>query len=367
MRRQRILYIMHVDWDWVKQRPHFLAQHLSRLNDVLVFYPHVSRRSNLSKNDRNGLRLHPFFRIPFSGRFPLLRNLNVILLRIIFRFFIWRHCPDVLWVTSPEFFKYVPRNISAKLVYDCMDDILAFPVNAPRRSLLEAEEKELIGASSLVFCSSNSLRGRLIARAGHVEKYVVIHNALEPSAFSSASEKTVSVKKAGAYTLGYVGTISSWLDCEALIKIVNQFASVEIHLLGPLENLEMALPSHERIKFRGPIRHGDLQAHVSCFDALLMPFQVTELTQAIDPVKLYEYVFFDKPIVSVRYPEIERFSEFVDFYVGHEELISILGRYLSEGFRKKYSDEARESFISGNTWSRRVACIEEKLFEFRNS
>jgi glycosyltransferase involved in cell wall biosynthesis len=229
-----------------------------------------------------------------------------------------------------------------------------------------ANEKELINACSNVFCSSENLRNKLIARAGYPEKYSVVYNAFEPSAFSGTSGNIETGKKRGPYVLGYVGTISSWLDFEALNKIVNAFPSVEIHLLGPIENLGMVLSQHERIKYLGAVRHEEIQTHVNKFDALMMPFQVTELIQSVDPVKLYEYVFFDKPIVSVRYTEIERFSDFVDFYTDHEGLISIIGRYLTEGFRKKYSDSERLRFTASNTWSSRVSRIEEVLSETRD-
>lgn len=369
--RHRIVYIMNVDWDWAKQRPHFLAQHLSRSHDMLVIYPYAWKRSNLSSNDRNGVRLYPFFRFPLGGRFALIRDLNVFLLRMMARVFLRWHRPDFVWISSPELFEYLPKHIPAKLVYDCMDDVLEFPRNTYRRSSLAANEKELITVSSLVLCSSNYLRDKLVTRSGHAEKYSVIHNAFEPSSFLNVSEKSELRKRTGVYVLGYVGTISSWLDFEALIKIVNEFNSIEIHLMGPIENFGMPLPQHERIKFLGAVRHGDIQKYVNRFDALMMPFHVTELIQSVDPVKVYEYVFFDKPIVSVRYPEIEKFSDFVDFYTNHEELIEIIDRYLNEGFRKKYSDEVRSQFVAINTWAHRVVRIEEKLsqseVECRNS
>ena len=61
--RPRILYIMNVDWDWVMQRPHFLALHLSRSHDVTVMYPYAWRRANLGRNERGGMRLFAFFRL----------------------------------------------------------------------------------------------------------------------------------------------------------------------------------------------------------------------------------------------------------------------------------------------------------------
>lgn len=350
----RIVYIMNVDWDWVKQRPHFLALQLSKSNHVTILYPFAVRRAHLVKNGREGLRLYPIFRIPFGGRFVLVQKINSFVLRIIANVFLKWSRPDIIWISSPELFELLPKRRTAKLVYDCMDDVLAFPTNAHRKRTLEASERELVRSCAHVFCSSANLRDKLIERAGCHEKYTTVHNAFEPSSFSDCAALPEVKTSPEKYMLGYVGTISSWLDFEALVKVVDEFPSVEIRLFGPIDNLEGGRPEHKRIKFQGALNHKDIRGHIHGVDALIMPFKVTDLVQSVDPVKLYEYIFFDKPIISVRYLEIERFAEFLDFYTGHEELIRILDQYLSDGFKKKkYSDEQRSEFIKSNTWSRR--------------
>ena len=35
---KKILYLMHVPWGWIKQRPHFIAENLSKYYKVNVFY-----------------------------------------------------------------------------------------------------------------------------------------------------------------------------------------------------------------------------------------------------------------------------------------------------------------------------------------
>ena len=362
--RHRIMFIMNVDWNWAKQRPHFIAQHLSLSQEVIVLYPFAWRRAHLVKNKCDGVKPFPFFRIPLGGRFSFVRKLNVFLLRIVAKVFLTWLRPDIVWVSSPELFEYLPRHLPAKVIYDCMDDVLAFPSNAPRKGLLAASERDLINASSHVFCSSANLRNKLIERAGCSEKYTVVHNAFEPSSFAELADDYKPDKVAGRYVLGYIGTISSWMDFEALFIILDEFPSVEIHLMGPIENLGIGLPKHDRIKYLGTVPHADIKSRVTEFDALIMPFKVTDLIQSVDPVKLYEYVFFNKPIVSVRYPEIERFSDFVDFYTDYQELVMTLNRYLSDQFQNKYLDTKRVEFISSNTWSDRVKQIKEVLGRF---
>jgi hypothetical protein len=154
------------------------------------------------------------------------------------------------------------------------------------------------------------------------------------------------------------------MDFGALLSIVNEFPLIEIHLLGPVDNLEVPLPQHAQIKYLGVVRHEEIPGYVRNFDALIMPFKVTDLIISVDPVKLYEYVFFNKPIVSVRYSEIERFSQFVDFYSDKNELVAIITRYFIEGFRCKYLDDSRDLFLKANTWAQRVACIELQLGKY---
>jgi teichuronic acid biosynthesis glycosyltransferase TuaH len=360
-KKYRIFYVMNVDWDWVKQRPHFLALHLSRKHEVLVIYPHAWRRNNLAINDRSNIQLYPFYRIPFGGRFLFIHNLNVFLFRVISKIIIFWHRSDLVWISSPELYEYLPSGLSSNIVYDCMDDVLAFPKNAIRKHLLAESETKLINASSIVFCSSENLREKLISRAGQSEKIFIVNNAFEPSGFLNFSEKNESRVAIKNLVFGYVGTISSWLDFDVLIKIVNLFPSIEFHLIGPIEHLQKPFPMHDRIKYLGTANHNDIPFYTSHFDALIMPFHVTELIESVDPVKIYEYIFFNKPIVSVKYRELEKFSCFVDFYNTPEEFIGLVKCYIDNGFHKKYSNEMRKNFINQNCWENRIDAIEAFL------
>lgn len=358
---KKIVYIMNVDWDWIKQRPHFLAEHLSRLNKIIVLYPYAWRRKQLVKNDRSGITPYPLYHLPFSKRFAFIRKMNTFLVRFVARIYLAWIRPDILWVASPELFEYLPLNFSGKIIYDCMDDVLSFQKKMSHRQFLEFNERKLIEKCSQVFCSSKNLRDKLIARAGCSNKYKIIYNAFEPFSVENPLIHEKKIKNKENYVLGYIGTISSWLDFDALMKLLNLFDSIEVHLVGPVEKSEVILPQHKRMKFVGPILHKDIPARILEFDALLMPFHVTDLIQSVDPVKLYEYIFFNKPITSVRYKEIERFDSFIDFYDDHGELILIIEKYLKEGFMKKYSDSERIQFISSNTWMDRAKQIQECL------
>ena len=46
---KKILYVMHISWGWIKQRPQFIAEELAKTCEVDVYY----RMSNHNKKGEN--------------------------------------------------------------------------------------------------------------------------------------------------------------------------------------------------------------------------------------------------------------------------------------------------------------------------
>ena len=97
------------------------------------------------------------------------------------------------------------------------------------------------------------------------------------------------------------------------------------------------------------------------YDCLIMPFVVNDIVRFVDPVKLYEYIAFGKCIVSIYYPEIERFRDFVFFYRTPEEYRKLLDKLTESGFPPKYTDVQRENFLKENTWNMRYNILKKEL------
>lgn len=70
---KKVLYLMHIDWNWIKQRPHFIAEKLKDKGyDIRVLYPLSRKRKNLTKNEDTNVKLCPYLRIPLRGKFKFL-------------------------------------------------------------------------------------------------------------------------------------------------------------------------------------------------------------------------------------------------------------------------------------------------------
>lgn len=357
----RILYIMNVDWCWAKQRPHFLAEHLSKFHQLKILYPFAWRRHNLAVNLDSGLNLIPLFRLPFSRFINLFKFLNHKTSCFFLKKITTCFEPQIIWITSSELIDIIPENFTGQIIYDCMDDIIEFPENFNIRDKLVAIENNLIKRSDLVICSSAYLKNKLTLRSKYNFKCIIINNAINGNLLLENVYKKNNNRNIKIFKIGYSGTISSWFDFESVLAIIEKFDFIEFHLIGPV-NKNIKIPKiKNKLIFYGHIPYQNLSKIIINFDALIMPFNLSELIKSVDPVKLYEYIYFNKPIISIKYDELEKFSKFIHFYSTQDELIRTISEITDDNYQIKYSTLERLNFLSKNTWADRVLKINNEI------
>lgn len=99
--------------------------------------------------------------------------------------------------------------------------------------------------------------------------------------------------------------------------------------------------------------------------ALVMPFIVNELIRSVNPVKMYEYIYMEKPIIAPHYGEMEKFLPYVNLYHSNEEFMSLVTQ-LCEGELQITTEKGKEmkAFAEKNTWESRYE--EVKNYCLRN-
>lgn len=244
------------------------------------------------------------------------------------------------------------------VIYDCMDNHPAFVNDERQMEIIIRQEENLIKKASLVLVSSNHLIDILKSRYGNeIEKKInLVRNGYNGAILDQA--KTVSEKKHKLYTFAYFGTISTWFNFDYILRSLEECADIQYELFGPLAGVQ--IPKHERIHYHGTIEHEKLLENIKDADCLIMPFLINEIIEAVDPVKLYEYINFNKNILTCRYEEIERFEPFVYFYTGYDEFIKQILN-LKKSNDVKYSNDDRETFLRENSWKCRVDTIIKTL------
>ena len=65
MSKKKMLYLMHIDWNWIKQRPQYIEEGLEKYFDITIVCPRNYRLKEY-KDKRN---VKVFYTIPFIRRY----------------------------------------------------------------------------------------------------------------------------------------------------------------------------------------------------------------------------------------------------------------------------------------------------------
>ncbi len=349
----RITYAMHVNWQWIRQRPHVLAEELAQSHDLLLLHFAMFHRHHRAAELEPPFAARELHRVPerLKRLGAAVRSFNARWLAHQVARAVRAHRGELLWVTDPAFAAAAAAVRGLPVVYDCMDDHAAFD-DATGPALLQ-DEQRLIERADLVLFSSATLAERVCARAP-VRRFEVVNNGVADTLLERQPPPPRRASGAAdGPVLGYFGTISHWFDWPLVMRLLDALPGARLELAGPVET---ALPEHPRVHHVGMLKHAELASFSAGCDVLVMPFVVNRLIEAVDPVKLYEYIAFGRRAIAPRYAESERFVPWVGLYRDSDEALELLRQ------RQAPPDGAlRMAFLGANTWSARMRQIDGRL------
>ena len=352
----RILYIIHTDWRWIKQRSHFLSEELKKKEDVFIVTKLSLRKGNLVKRK---LLYHcislPF--LPFAlHRIKFMVLIDKVIYVLIFKLLKNIFSYDVVIFTHPLLFQYV--RWYPKTVYDMHDDNANFyDTDSFLHKYIEKVNKEALSLSNLVVFSSRYLQKKFHSNTKHS---VLIRNGHQVSMESKTDSLYMlnNPKK-----IFYFGTISKWFDLELLVRSLYRNNGIEYNIIGPADISKI---HHPRIKWYGPLQHSDMLKLSSLADAFVMPFRITPLILGVDPVKLYEYISFCRPVIVKYYSEISQFQPFVYFYYDEKSYHLLIDRLLTNTLPPKKKNKEIHDFLINSSWGIRaeemLTAIKKRIF-----
>ncbi|HHC09411.1 MAG TPA: glycosyltransferase [Actinobacteria bacterium] len=127
---------------------------------------------------------------------------------------------------------------------------------------------------------------------------VLVPNAVDDAAFGGADADLPSDLPASEGPLiGYHGSLyGPWFDWEALRRVAEAFPDGAVVVIGDVPPDVPRLPGN--VHLLGPRPQPELPAYLRRFAVGLVPFVVSEVSHAVSPLKVYEYLASGVPVAA---------------------------------------------------------------------
>ncbi|PSW03902.1 glycosyltransferase [Photobacterium lipolyticum] len=313
-----LIYFSPVPWNSIAQRPHFFIKEAIKqgFDNIIWVNPTPSRfpelydlRRVLSPFEASSFDIPPQVKVisprlipiePFNSGYKLLNKskLDIIVAEIKSEI---KHESRHIVVGKPCLLaeKVLAEIDFTSTALDMMDDFPCFFSGLSRVSVGKTLER-MIQQVDLCIYSSTSLG----------EKYsltnlnsMLVLNACDEHFLQKAQSRKRN-PRTEKLIFGYVGTVATWFDWDVVLKLSSQYPESEIHIVGPnYSSTPSALPTN--VTLFPAIEHSKVSEVIATFDYGLIPFKQNELTESVDPVKYYEYLAHQIPVISTPFGQMK--------------------------------------------------------------
>jgi glycosyltransferase involved in cell wall biosynthesis len=259
------------------------------------------------------------------------------------------------WVYTPTVAPYLKKLPGRGLVYHCVDRWWSFADYDG--AVMRACHAQLCREADVVFASSAEL---LEDCRPHTDKAYLIRHGVEWEHFASAAlqpaARPADIADLEGPILGFFGLIHEWVDQDLLCTIADAFPEATLVLIGKVQADVSRLESRRNIRLLGQKSYADLPAYSAAFDVGLIPFVINELTMAVNPIKLREYLSAGMPVVATALPEIELLADNPMLRTARaaDEFVAGIRNFLDAGIDSEGRRDAALA-MAGESWPGRCA------------
>ena len=229
----------------------------------------------------------------------------------------------IVYISYP-FYKYLINYFEdAYIIYDVLDNLKIFSNYC---EAMEEDNEFLLKYSDLILYSSQALydHGNYAA-----ENTLLIENGVWAQDFEIPlddipEEFKLKKHRPAALAIGYHGAISELLDFD-LIENILQLNNTEVFMIGPIATFNPAksaalkatvnkLKKYRNFHLPGFVQYNHLKYYLHQFDFCIIPFVINEATDAVSPLKLFEYFACKKPVVATPTKTLLKYRHSISLY-----------------------------------------------------
>jgi len=251
--------------------------------------------------------------------------------------------------TNPLVAGFAPFDWAAEVTFFARDDWSSSPARAAYWPAYREAYRRISESGRAVAAVS----AEIIERIAPTGPAAVVPNGVEPSewlgARPGAPEWFAAIPGPRAV---YVGTLDSRLDVPGIVDLATRCPELQVVLLGPLPDPGYVadLRPLANVHLHPSVARAELVATLRNAELCLLAHRRTRLTEAMSPLKLYEYVAAGAPVISVDLPPVRDIDDRVLLVESVGDFADVVSVALAMGT----DDEGRRTdFITANSWAAR--------------
>jgi glycosyltransferase involved in cell wall biosynthesis len=152
--------------------------------------------------------------------------------------------------------------------------------------------------------------------------------------------------------LGYFGLISEYVDLELIAAVARRRPEWSFVFVGSARCDARALDGLDNVHLLGGKPYEELPRYCRAFDVGLIPFRMNQLTRAVNPIKLREYLAAGLPVVSTPLPEVLCYNPAVQTAETPDRFVYACAQALT--MTGNGDAAARRAMVRDESWRARV-------------
>jgi len=381
-----VIFLSDISWNNLHQRPHHIAAALAERWEVLWVQPATLSETPHFRPLSVAPNIHtltvPAF--PYNARQKfvqlLARFLSYVspLRRFLssLQFVLVRRALKVLdkdskgvgfFVQNFQLINLVHKFHPLFVHYDYIDNVFGF-TRLPKHA--ENEWMHTIRRADSITVTSPSLAKQLQPYC--TESVVCVGNGVEYSLFAETTDvpRPLDLPQ-GKPIIGYVGAVYPWLDYDLLKYVCGEMKELDFVFIGTIhprvQSQVEKMTCLGNVHFLGFRPYQSIPQYLHYIRVGIIPFQKTELTATVNPVKLYEYSAAGKPTVATDFSEdLLQFKEIILIARSRHEFVSCVRNAIEKSQDESYVNELK-TFARGHDWGAKtsliIQLIQQHLFQ----
>lgn len=274
-------------------------------------------------------------------------------------------CDQPIFIAYTYNYNWTALLRSPVIVYEMIDHLDIFSNFA--RSTLRRYHRRLLRRADVVVGTADDLVAEL---KPYRPDAILCPNGVDLAHFAPPTDTPYAIPEdmreilaTGQPVIGYYGAMAEWFDFDLVKHAAEALPDYQFVLIGPdydgrtMRNT--GIEDHPNIHWLGPKKYADLPAYLANFDVATIPFKVSDALHAVSPIKLFEYMAGERPIVTTDLAECRKYPP-VLIARDASEWVARLREAVGLRHNESYLAQLRQT-AAANTWRARAETIVRAL------